>query len=48
MAKIKADCYFKQKKYEKAEEIYNSIVVMQNNDPMLHFNLGISSYFNEK
>ena len=48
MAKIKADCYFKQKNYEKAEEIYNTILGMQTNDPMVHFNLGISSYFNEK
>ena len=48
MAKIKADCYFKKKNYEKAEEIYNTIVGMQTNDPMVHFNLGISSYFNEK
>ena len=48
MAKIKADCYFKQKNYEKAEEIYNTIVVTQMNDPMVHFNLGLSSYFNEK
>ena len=48
MAKIKADCYFKQKNYEKAEEIYNSIIGMQTNDPMVHFNLGLSSYFNEK
>ena len=48
MAKIKADCFFKQKNYEKAEEIYNTIIGMQTNDPMVHFNLGISSYFNEK
>ena len=48
MAKIKADCYFKQKNYEKAEEIYNSILGMQTNDPMVHFNLGLSSYFNNK
>ena len=48
MAKIKADCYFKQKNYEKAEEIYNTIVVTQTNDPVIHFNLGISAYYNEK
>jgi hypothetical protein len=48
MAKIKADCYFKQKKYDKAEEIYNSIIGIQTKDPMVHFNLGISSYFNDK
>ena len=48
MAKIKADCYFKQKNYEKAEEIYNTILGMQTNDPMVHFNLGLSSYFNNK
>jgi hypothetical protein len=48
MSKIKADCFFKQKKYDKAEEIYNTIVGMNINDPMVHFNLGISSYFNEK
>ena len=48
MAKIKADCFFKKKNYEKAEEIYNSIIGMQTNDPMVHFNLGISSYFNNK
>ena len=48
MSKIKADCFFKQKKYDKAEEIYNTIVGMKINDPMVHFNLGISSYFNEK
>ena len=48
MAKIKADCFFKQKNYEKAEEIYNTIIGLQNNDPMVHFNLGLSSYFNKK
>ena len=48
MAKIKADCYFKQKNYEKAEEIYNIIIGLQTNDPMVHFNLGLSSYFNKK
>ena len=48
MAKIKADCFFKKKDYEKAEEIYNTIIGMQTNDPMVHFNLGISSYFNNK
>ena len=48
MAKIKADCYFKKKNYEKAEEIYNTIIGMQTNDPMVHFNLGITSYFNNK
>ena len=48
MAKIKADCYFKKKEYEKAEEIYNSILGMHSNDPMIHFNLGLSSYFNNK
>ena len=37
-----------QKNYEKAEEIYNSILGMQTNDPMVHFNLGLSSYFNNK
>ena len=26
----------------------DTIVGMQTNDPMVHFNLGISSYFNEK
>ena len=46
MAKIKADCYFKQKNYEKAEEIYNTIIGMHASDPMVYFNLGISSYFN--
>ena len=48
MAKIKADCYFKKKDYEKAEEIYNIIIGLQTNDPMVHFNLGLSSYFNKK
>ena len=48
MSKIKADCYFKQKNYERAEEIYNTIIGMHTNDPMVHFNLGISSYFNDK
>ena len=48
MAKIKADCFFKQKNYVKAEEIYNTIIGLQNNDPMVHFNLGLSSYFNKK
>ncbi len=46
MAKIKADCYFKQKNYEKAEEIYNTIIGMHASDPMVYFNLGISTYFN--
>ena len=48
MGKIKADCYFKKKEYEKAEEIYNSIVGIQANDPMIHFNLGLSAYYNNK
>ena len=48
MSKIKGDCYFKKKNYEKAEEIYNSILGVQTNDPMIHFNLGLSSYFNNK
>ena len=48
MNKIKADCYFKKQNYEKAEEIYNTIIGMQANDPMVHFNLGISSFFNDK
>ena len=48
MAKIKADCFFKQKNYEKAEEIYNTIISMQTNDHMVHFNLGITSYYNNK
>ena len=48
MSKIKGDCYFKKKNYEKAEEIYNSILGIQTNDPMIHFNLGLSSYFNNK
>ena len=48
MSKIKADCYFKQKNYENAEEIYNIIVGIKADDPMIHFNLGLSSYFNKK
>ena len=48
MSKIQADCYFKLKNYQKAEEIYNKIIGMGTSDPMVHFNLGISAYFNEK
>ena len=48
MSKIKADCYFKKKEYEKAEEIYNNIVGMDSNDPMVRFNLGLCSFFNGK
>ena len=48
MSKIKADCYFKKKEYEKAEEIYNNILGIDANDPMVHFNLGLCSFFNDK
>ena len=48
MSKIKADCYFKKKEYEKAEDIYNNIVRMIPNEPMVHFNLGLCSYYNNK
>ena len=48
MSKIQADCYFKLKNYVKAEEIYNTIISAGSNDPMIHLNLGIISYFNEK
>ena len=46
--KIEGDNFLKEKKYDKAEEIYNSIIGIQTKDPMVHFNLGISSYFNDK
>ena len=48
MSKIRGDCYFKLKNYEKAEEIYNAIVGIKADDAMIHFNLGLSSYFNKK
>lgn len=48
MSKIQADCYFKLKNYQKAEEIYNTIISAGSNDSMIHLNLGIISYFNEK
>ena len=48
MSKIKADIYFKKKEYEKAEELYNNILGIDANVPMVHFNLGLCSFFNDK
>ena len=47
MKKIEADCYFKLKKYKKAEEIYDEIIAVGAKDPLIHFNLGITAFFND-
>ena len=48
MKKIEADCLFKLKNYKQAEEIYDRIIGMGSNDSFVHFNLGLSAYFNDK
>ena len=46
MKKIEADCLFKLNKYKQAEEIYDRILGMGSDDPFIHFNLGLASFFN--
>ena len=48
MKKIEADCYFKLKEYEKAEEIYDKIIGMGSKDPLIYFNLGLATCFLNK
>ena len=48
MKKIQADCYFKLKRYKEAEEHYDKIIGNGSNDPLIHFNLGLSAYLNNK
>ena len=48
MKKIEGDCLFKLKNYKQAEEIYDRIIGMGSNDSFIHFNLGLSAYFNDK
>ena len=47
MKKIEADCLFKLQKYKQAQEIYDRLIGMGSNDSFIHFNLGLSSYFND-
>ena len=47
MKKLEADCYFKLKDYEKAEEIYDKII-NETKDPLVYFNLSLNAYFNKK
>ena len=46
MKKIEADCYYKLGEHKKAEELYDKIVGMGTNDPLIYFNLGLTAYFN--
>ena len=46
MKKIEADCLFKLNKYKQDEEIYDRILGMGSDDPFIHFNLGLASFFN--
>ena len=48
MKKLEADCYFKLKDYEKAEELYDIIIAIGTKDPLIYFNLGLSAYLNKK
>ena len=45
--KIEADCFFKLKKYKQAEESYDKIIAMGQSDPFVHFNLGLTAFFND-
>ena len=45
MERIKGDCYFKLQKYTKAIDIYNNILINGSNDPLVHFNLGMSYFY---
>jgi hypothetical protein len=47
MKKIEADCFFKLKKYKQAEESYDKIIAMGSSDPFVHFNLGLTAFFND-
>jgi len=47
MKKIEADCLFKLQKYKQAQEIYDRLIGMGSNDSFIHFNLGLSAYFND-
>ena len=46
MKKIEADCYYKLSEHKKAEELYDKIVGIGTNDPLIYFNLGLTAYFN--
>ena len=46
MKKIEADCYYKLGEYKKAEELYDKIIGIGTNDPLIYFNLGLTAYFN--
>ena len=46
MKKIEADCYYKLGEHKKAEELYDKIIGMGTNDPLIYFNLGLTAYFN--
>jgi len=46
MKKIEADCYYKLGDHKKAEELYDKIIGMGTNDPLIYFNLGLTAYFN--
>jgi tetratricopeptide (TPR) repeat protein len=46
MKKIEADCYFKLGEHKRAEELYDKIIGMGTNDPLIYFNLGLTAYFN--
>ena len=46
MKKIEADCYYKLGDHKKAEELYDKIIGIGTNDPLIYFNLGLTAYFN--
>ena len=46
MKKIEADCYYKLGEHKKAEELYDKIIGIGTNDPLIYFNLGLTAYFN--
>jgi len=46
MKKIEADCYYKLCEHKKAEELYDKIIGIGTNDPLIYFNLGLTAYFN--
>ena len=46
MKKIEGDCYFRLEDYKKAEEIYNKIIAIGSNDPLIFFNMGLSAHLN--
>ena len=46
MKKIEADCYYKLGEYKKAGELYDKIIGIGTNDPLIYFNFGLTAYFN--